>query len=285
MGTLRIIRKSHWKPDEYRNISHCPKDIEVTVGHRFDIEIVMEGKTQFYVDHELEYWLKNFGEISPRLCGIFHKLFGFIPFMTMNKKSLVIWDREKDPTAYPDYQNLDKPTAMVQIMGIDLPKAVVIQMGFIRGAQEELGNIFANLKEFEPKLEEFPKYIREHVQPALLMLISKDQSKCLVEYLFVYEMLGIPLTDSNKYFINGEDLIPLNNKNLIKNGKFYGHDTFSVPPFPEFRNRLSHESVSYITDSMIHVYSLHVGIITSVPPTPFQMRIYQYFMKTYPSPE
>jgi hypothetical protein len=167
-------------------------------------------------------------------------------------------------------------------MNMYIPKAVVKQMGFIRETREESGEIFDNLKNFEPKIEEFPEELRNDIEPALLALFQ-NRTQFSVKYLYIYEMLNIPLTNK-LYFIKGEDLIELCDEKVRENGKFYGYSMYYVHGLPfSSLNNLTAEDVSYITDNMIEIYNLYNHVKVTVPPTPFQIRIYKYILKRYES--
>jgi hypothetical protein len=280
MGKLKLIRKSYNNPTTYRIIRDCPKDVTVTIDGGFVVEVDINGKLISIRDSELKEWVKSPDNhnITPRLCGVFYDMFGFIPFQgNRSGDYIVCYNRLADPTASSTYVKSIKDTIMVEFMGIQLPKAVVKQMRFIRETQEESGTVFSNLKDFEPKIEEFPLEIMNSVLLALreLLIEYRWNYKYPVKYFYIYEMLGIPFS-TQKYFINGEDLVELNDNNLMKYCKFYRYEVFSMPPFPQVTT-LTTEDVSYITDTMIESFHLWRGFMLTTPSTPFQKRICTYF--------
>jgi hypothetical protein len=278
MGIMDIIMENKFGCSK-KYISECPKDVVIKIDDKeAEVEVVVNGKTSFVRDNDLRYWVEHPDNhlITPKLCDVFYKLLGFIPYT----KGYNIWDKDADPSQLPNFLSLDKPTVMVEFMGMRIPKAVVKQMQFIRETQEESGSVFSNLKDFEPKIEEFPPEIRDDIEPALTTLIHY-RTQATTKYLYIYEMLGIPFTNQ-AYFISGEDLVELNNSNLIKHGKFYDYYTYSTDRFNTYgTNDLSECAVSYITDTMIESFKLYDYVKVCVPPTPFQLRIYRYMLKHY----
>lgn len=281
--TIQKYSNRDWLTHSYKYsfIDGCPKSVTIL---DFEWYIFINETKYSKLEHkELALWVhKQSNEISLNLCKFFYNTIGFVPFITISDRKKY-YDPQSDLSisgisGISGISNISKNTklVMVELMGIQIPKALVKEMRLIQDAESVL--------KFKLKEKYFPKELKKHVKPALQVLLTNSITT-YVRYLYIYEMLGLSLADLS--FIITDELFPLTVENLRNKGAFLDWHAgkckiIKMPGFPVERcGTLSDRDIEYITDNMIERFNLcSVKCIGSFGfPVPFETRIHAYMAR------
>jgi hypothetical protein len=273
---------------KYDFIRDCPKNVNISESGYI---INIDGRHYDKFHHtELLIWMfkPKINVMSLELCGFFYNTIGFVPFIKMIGDRMY-YDSSADPSFSKVPIFLDVPETisnklpvMVELMGVLIPKALVKEMRLIQDNVDDVGDLF----KFKIEEDYFPEDLKKHVKSALEALLAEYSTTVPVQYLYIYEMLGISLTGSS--FIIGDELFPLTVENLKSKGVFRDWCArkcalFTMPGFPKDKwSKLSEDDASYITDNMIEKFKLCDIQCVSWEPGPFEVRIRAYNARKLP---
>jgi hypothetical protein len=214
--------------------------IKVMLGH-FET-IASPAKMQSYVP-------------TSETCELLILEFGFVPMM----KPDGTYDKDAGFTSIENMMARKLPIPKVKLMGVMIPQAFRKLMTAISDLRDilldDLFDDSSSLEEESPKssIRKFvPKELRNLIPKALAEL---QPGRCVtnVLYIYIYELLGMPLCPKKMIF-HGDVLLEKNFRNECFSGRFgdWRRESFSM----SISGSLSEIERSYITPSMTHAFNL-----------------------------
>jgi hypothetical protein len=248
-------------------VYNCPIESPMSIGQgKSDYEIEVwkhcdhHNKKTFHVSKsfrgEMNAFITN-GEIeSDELVEVFINAFGCVPLYNNTNRRYC----GMQFNSIEEYFALRKPIPRVELLGIQLPKAYVANMGVIHRMCTDL-----NVDVSELTLEHFPDYLQPHLQRALELLVT-ELKYYRVENAAVYDYLEIiDIIFDDRKFVDGEELVDVTTPNMLRCGYSYESATiFNTDAKIAFHRSYD---ASLITNNIIK-YSNSYGRIESQFPAP-----------------
>ena len=197
-------------------------------------------------DHEWnrnENWQNYTTKLSKKSCEFLLIHFGFIPSVRRE------WNKDDIyGTSYPKLCYQPKVIEMTTFVDTSIPKALVDEMSFVIYTRNELSKEFPN---YEPKLSDFPKPLRNHVHNAINVL-SRGGSITNILYIAIYEFLGIHITNY-RMIIHNDFLLQCPNTVMDCDGTQW---TLKFDPPASCLIGLTGGELEFISDHVVRVFQL-----------------------------
>jgi len=186
---------------------------------------------------------------------LFKKYLGFIPF-AIKKEGKLYYVPEADFQSEEELVARRKPQLLKKFMGVNMPVVILLRMALIRDIMETVPGMSEIPEEIDISGMEQRKsqYFQQALQALVPTLLEKRNMR--LEYLPIYEFLGLDKLDNQKhFFISGSEIIEITSVNLAVAG--WIRDYKEVRLFPELYEFASFDSgCDYISDNMVIEYKL-----------------------------
>lgn len=269
-------------------IRGCPYDVLIILGeNQADVDIEIQGKKIPI------YSRTHYSSLYYHLCGkpinyqSYEKIIewiGFIPFYEYRNGERWYVPEATFKTC-EEMEARRKPIQTQMFMGVpNFPVAFIREMATVC----ELVDVVPDMAGFPEKIDisKLDSGVAVHFTDAMIALLPEHRGikHMRLEYLVIYDFLGLTRTDMKKtYFINGDRVMERTQLNLAITGQLWNcKNILLFPTFEELGDPHKLINCEYLSDNMIAEYKLWktvLKIVDNPELSPIQVRVMQYLLR------